>query len=42
MKCVVGDCDFWGKTREEWIDHFKEKHPEFDTITIGKEVIKLR
>lgn len=42
MKCVVGECMFWGKTKEEWVKHFKKNHPQIDTLTVGKEVIKLK
>lgn len=42
MQCPVEGCDFYKGTKQEWVDHFKTKHPDIDSITIGKEKIELK
>lgn len=41
MRCIFPDCDFVGKTKQDWIDHLKKNHPEVKSLQFGTETINL-
>ncbi len=41
IPCPVNDCSFIGRTKREWIQHYKKKHPDIQTLRLGTEVIDL-
>ena len=42
MICPITGCNFMTSDEDEWIQHFKNNHPEVDTLNLGGKRIRIK
>jgi hypothetical protein len=47
VKCIIDGCTFYAEHRDKdfknkFVQHFKERHPEIETLRLGNEKINLK